>query len=387
MLRICWKMSNAQEQQQLMAWIHEAFPTLTIDNGQASSCDLYVYELTTLFDWVKINRLRKQHIVIPIVPQELAYSSPIAIELQLAALLIKPITQQKLLRITKKLYAKKDTQLVTTPFQKAFLRRLVKNEIQTNEEIERAHQFIEPKEWPNIVLVLQGFHRTDRDEPLPNDAKRLILTQLEQAFRPYSHLTFLHAKRYLVVLMRVPPTITSFKRWDIGVSTLEKVITTLRDNYNTYIFIGVGKVYQDAYYLHHSYRQAKLARRRPALNNLHLRYYEDLTTHEAIKRAISYIEEHHTEPLTVQLVAAHVNFSPSHFSRIFKRETGRSFVDYVAITRINKALPYLRKQQYNFDIISTKVGFNTPNYFSMSFKKYVGFSPKVYRNTKEFLFI
>ncbi|MCB5007587.1 AraC family transcriptional regulator, partial [Streptococcus mutans] len=132
---------------------------------------------------------------------------------------------------------------------------------------------------------------------------------------------------------------------------------------------------------------AKLARRRPALHNLHLRYYEDLTAHKQMQQAISYIEQHHTEPLTIQQVASHLNFSTSHFSRIFKREVGRSFVDYVAITRINKSLPYLRKHQYKLDIISTKVGFNTPNYFSMSFKKYVGFSPKVYRNTQEFLFI
>lgn len=380
MLRICWHMADLQEQQQLMQWMQNHYTMLS--TLHVEPCEIYVYELTSLFDWVKINRLRKQHIVIPIVPQELAYSSSIAIELQLPTLLIKPITQQKLVRITKRLYAQQDTQPATTPFQKSFLRRLIKNEIKV-EEMEQAHNLLPAQLVPNIVLVLQGFSRTDEGHALPADAKRLIINSLQQAF---SHSTFLHAERYLLFLLRVPAPITSFQQWQEGVATLEQVITTLREQHNIYIFIGVGKIYRDALYLHHSYRQAKLARKRPALHNLHLRYYEDLTTHEAIQQAIFYIEQHHTEPLTIQQVATHINFSASHFSRIFKREVGRSFVDYVAITRINKSLPYLRKQQYNFDIISAKVGFNTPNYFSMSFKKYVGFSPKVYRNTQELLF-
>ena len=385
MLHIYWQMTNTHEQQQLMHWLQTQIPAQA--TTQPSSCDVYVYELTTLFDWVKINRLRKHHTVIPIVPQELAHSSPIAIDLQLKALLIKPITQQKLLRITKKLYAQKHIQPPATPFQKAFLRRLIKNEVLHVEEMQQAYHLISAKHIPNVVLVLQGFGRTDHQQILPTDAKQLILTSLRQAFAPLTPVTFLHTARYLIMLLQIPTAITSFQQWQPGVTALEDVITKLREQHNCYIFIGVGKVYRDALYLHHSYRQAKIARRRPALTNLHLRYYEDLTTYEPVQQAITYIEHHYTEPLTIQQVAAHINFSTSHFSRIFKREVGRSFVDYVAITRINKALPYLRKQQYKLDVISTKVGFNTPNYFSMSFKKYVGFSPKVYRNTEEFLFI
>ncbi|CEA02626.1 HTH-type transcriptional activator Btr [Metalysinibacillus saudimassiliensis] len=385
MLQIYWQMTNAQEQQQLMQWVEAQLPAQTATCHV--SCDVYVYELTTVFDWVKINRLRKHCIVVPIIPLELAHSSAIALDLQLQALLIKPITQQKLLRIAKKLYAQKHIQPSATPFQKAFLRRLIKNEVLHVEEMQQAYHFISAKHIPNVVLVLQGFGRTDHRKGVAADAQQLILTRLRQAFAPIAQITFLHAERYLVVLLQVPTSITSFKHWQQGVTILESVITTLRDEHNCYIFIGVGKIYRDALYLHHSYRQAKLARRRPALHNLHLRYYEDLTAHKQMQQAISYIEQHHTEPLTIQQVASHLNFSTSHFSRIFKREVGRSFVDYVAITRINKSLPYLRKHQYKLDIISTKVGFNTPNYFSMSFKKYVGFSPKVYRNTQEFLFI
>ncbi|WP_249662361.1 helix-turn-helix transcriptional regulator, partial [Lysinibacillus fusiformis] len=95
------------------------------------------------------------------------------------------------------------------------------------------------------------------------------------------------------------------------------------------------------------------------------------------------IEEHYDEQLTVGDVAKYISFSPTHFSRLFKKETGRNFVDYVAFTRLIKSLPFLRKYDYTVERISSTCGFNTPNYYSLTFKNHVGISPRDYRNTTE----
>ncbi|MFJ7980410.1 helix-turn-helix transcriptional regulator [Lysinibacillus xylanilyticus] len=141
-----------------------------------------------------------------------------------------------------------------------------------------------------------------------------------------------------------------------------------------------------------SYRQARKARRKPPVHSIHIRFYEDLTKQEQLQKAIQYIEDHYDEQLTISDVAKYINFSATHFSRLLKKETGRNFVDYVAFTRIIKSMPYLRKYDYTIEKISFICGFNTPNYFSLTFKKYVGISrqttairKKYYLNSSEYV--
>lgn len=399
MLCVHWHIQAISEQKEMEHWLSSWLNTLP-EMTAPTTYHLHIYEITTLFDWVKINRLRKrdeQPFIIPIIPIHLAFSSPVAVDLKLTSLLIKPVTQHKLLWGAKKLYDAYHAQQIqtlsikdigeqfdhqhNTPFQKAFLRRLVKNEIQHVSEIEQANSFITAEAIPNIVLLMQGFVHPDFQI---HDARARIMKKLRIEFSELSHITFLHSERYLLLLLRIPKQIPSLKDWTQGLVAITAAIEELKTQ-GIYIFIGVGKVYQDPTQVYRSYMEARTARRKPAVNHLHLRFYEDLTMNEYIERAIAFIEQNCTEPITAQQVANVIGFSPSHFSRVFKREVGRSFVDYVAITRIIRALPYLRKQ-YSLDVIADTVGFNTPNYFSMSFKKYVGFSPKVYRNTIEISF-
>lgn len=57
----------------------------------------------------------------------------------------------------------------------------------------------------------------------------------------------------------------------------------------------------------------------------------------------SYIEEHYVEEdLTLNQLAAHVNFSPNHFSTIFSQQTGQPFIKYLTDFRMNKAKELLR---------------------------------------------
>ena len=103
--------------------------------------------------------------------------------------------------------------------------------------------------------------------------------------------------------------------------------------------MGVGGVFQDAMQVKESYSQARKARRKPPIHNIHIRYYEDLTKHEQIAKAIQYIEEHYDEQLTIRDVAKYINFSPTHFSRLFKKKQVVILLTMLLIHALSK--PYL----------------------------------------------
>ncbi|MFY0517046.1 helix-turn-helix domain-containing protein [Lysinibacillus sp. UGB7] len=406
-LNVVWYVENLVEKQHMIGWLEEFLPNTFVvcEEPATNEVAIFVYEINRLFDWVKVNRLRRNYpnsIIVPIVAVHLTYSTGIAIELNLQALLIKPLQKQKFLRTVKKLYTSSKEKHAhtltmlelsqqisldhTSPFREAFLRRLIRGEIDNEQEIIHAAAFLSTDCIPNLVFLIQGYIDVNDHGQVTVDASSVISNVFRQYFADKAPLSFLNFERYLLLLMRIPNDYTSFKHWAEGVHCLHEVIEVLKKDYSIHLFMGVGGVFRQSLQVKESYSQARKARRKPPVDNIHIRFYEDLTKHEQLQKAIQYIEEHYDEQIVISDVAKYINFSSTHFSRLFKKETGRNFVDYVAFTRIIKTLPFLRKYDYTVEKISASSGFNTPNYYSLTFKKYVGLSPTDYRNTKEILF-
>lgn len=103
---------------------------------------------------------------------------------------------------------------------------------------------------------------------------------------------------------------------------------------------------------------------------------------EMIRKAQCYIDEHFTDAeISLNQVAAHVSLSGSHFSMIFSRETGETFVEYLTRQRMKKARELLRTTNLNAKEIAFEVGYNNPRYFYLVFKKVSGVSPTKFRLT------
>lgn len=99
-------------------------------------------------------------------------------------------------------------------------------------------------------------------------------------------------------------------------------------------------------------------------------------------KAIQYIENHYTDPnLSVEEICSFLHVSPTYFSTLFKRETGKSFVSYLTDLRLAQAVDLLNTTDDKTYIIARKVGYAEPNYFSYVFKKKYGVSPSKYRTS------
>lgn len=100
-----------------------------------------------------------------------------------------------------------------------------------------------------------------------------------------------------------------------------------------------------------------------------------------ILKAISYVQNHYQESISLKDVAEYVYLNIWYFSDLFKREVGKSFTDYVTELRISHAKELLKDKKKKLYQISYSIGINEPAYFSQLFKKVTGMSPKEYRNS------
>ena len=99
-----------------------------------------------------------------------------------------------------------------------------------------------------------------------------------------------------------------------------------------------------------------------------------------ICRAKSYIQKHYNdEQISLNMVAASVNISPNHFSRIFSQEGGSTFVEYLTEIRMEKAKELLTHSNIKVSDVGYEVGYRDSHYFYYLFKKLLGCTPKDYR--------
>jgi two-component system, response regulator YesN len=106
----------------------------------------------------------------------------------------------------------------------------------------------------------------------------------------------------------------------------------------------------------------------------------DLTTrNEDVLKAQKYVQTHLGDKITLTDVAAHLHLNSSYFSRMFKKETGEGFVEYVTKIKMAKAIELLDHSIKSVEQISFELGFESKSYFLKTFKRYFGYSPKAYK--------
>lgn len=99
-----------------------------------------------------------------------------------------------------------------------------------------------------------------------------------------------------------------------------------------------------------------------------------------VKTALDILEVEFTSDITLTALAEKFTISAEHFSRIFKKETGLGFNEYLSLLRLKKAETILKRDEtVSISEIAFSCGFNDSNYFCEKFKKVYGISPLKFR--------
>lgn len=102
-----------------------------------------------------------------------------------------------------------------------------------------------------------------------------------------------------------------------------------------------------------------------------------------LRKTLNYIHDHFEEPLSLEKMAAMSGASETYFCRLFKHETGMTFLNYLNGLRIERACVLLRDSSDNSLDICYQVGFNDYTHFGRQFKKNTGMSPSGFRKQNQ----
>lgn len=98
-----------------------------------------------------------------------------------------------------------------------------------------------------------------------------------------------------------------------------------------------------------------------------------------ISSSMDYIYNNIHKEVNLNEVAKYVSLNPSYFSRLFKEQTGSSFVEYVKTLKIEKAKLLLKQGNKKIYEICDELGYQSVQYFSSLFKLEVGVTPMEYK--------
>ncbi len=95
-------------------------------------------------------------------------------------------------------------------------------------------------------------------------------------------------------------------------------------------------------------------------------------------KIIEHIHTNMTNKITLEEIGRITFFSPVYCDAVFKRDMGRSIIDYLLEERINESKKLLVEGAMSLSEVSESVGFDDYNYFSRVFKKRTGYTPREY---------
>lgn len=110
--------------------------------------------------------------------------------------------------------------------------------------------------------------------------------------------------------------------------------------------------------------------------------YAPADTEDAVSRLLEYVGENLSHAISLEEAASVAGFSKSHFSKLFREQTGFTFNSYLQIQRLQKARRLLEKTQDSITDIAYECGFMSSGYFATVFKNYFDISPLDYRHIK-----
>lgn len=97
-------------------------------------------------------------------------------------------------------------------------------------------------------------------------------------------------------------------------------------------------------------------------------------------RLVRYIHENFNRDISLDSLASELNFHPVYLSRVFKKETGVNFSEYLTEYRMKKAKEWLETTNMKVAEIAEELNYTNPTAFIRTFRKQYGMTPGQYRS-------
>lgn len=104
-------------------------------------------------------------------------------------------------------------------------------------------------------------------------------------------------------------------------------------------------------------------------------------TDNVIKRVHVYVERNYHKDLKLENIAKIFNYNSAYLGKLFKKEMGENFNNFLDHIRIENAKRMLTETDLKVYQVSERVGYSNIDYFYSKFKRYVGISPKEFKKT------
>ena len=113
-----------------------------------------------------------------------------------------------------------------------------------------------------------------------------------------------------------------------------------------------------------------------------LEQHRDSVESIVIANAVTMMRQRLGESLTRDGVADAMCLSPSHFSRLFKQHTGRTFTELLTRMRMDHAAELLVRTDLSLTQVAERCGFVDGSYFGKVFRRQMGATPRDYRTER-----
>ncbi len=91
------------------------------------------------------------------------------------------------------------------------------------------------------------------------------------------------------------------------------------------------------------------------------------------------IRKRYSERLTIEILAQEAHYSPAYLSELFRQETGQTIGNFMLQVRMERAMERLRTTRDSIFQIAEDVGYAEQTHFTRLFKRYTGMTPLEYR--------
>ncbi len=98
-----------------------------------------------------------------------------------------------------------------------------------------------------------------------------------------------------------------------------------------------------------------------------------------VGRALTYIQTHALESVSLSDVANAVHCAPSHLATVMKKETGQTVGQWLAATKVSAAASWLVHSEASIEEVAERVGWADRTHFTRQFRKVYGLTPAAWR--------